>query len=112
MIPRLSFVAVLLTVASALPFTGITYLGPSTITAYDAQYAMDSARVTTDHPIVDPDGCANADGTYDTDPTLAGSKLQQSKVLASFLANKKVAIAINDCGPGGHPRVWNVSVLQ
>lgn len=74
MVKRLSLVTVLVS-ASAFAFSGITYLSNTPITRFDAQYGQDSARITINLPVQNPDNCSLADGTYETDPSLAGSKL-------------------------------------
>lgn len=112
MLKRLPFVIVLVSALNAFAFSGITYLSNTPITRFDAQYGQDSVRITINLPVQNPDNCSLADGTYETDASLAGSKLQQAALLGAFLAGKQVELAISGCGPNGHPRIINVSVLQ
>ena|ERR1700746_695383 len=108
MLKRLTFIAALFITVGAFAFSGITYQGPAVLTQFDAEYGLDAARVSNNLPAINPDNCPLGDGTYETDPTLAGSKLQQATLLAAFLANRQVALALSGCGPDGHPRIINV----
>ncbi len=70
-----------------------------TIIAYRTGWYFDQIHVTTTAPIVNPSGCANADG-YMTSPTDSGNKAHQAAILTAFTAGFQIKIVVEGCVEG------------